>query len=88
MDEGQKIEKYLQEILSKVDTNIVEQSDEILKTVKFIDDEDNHGFRPLLKLTGQDMQYNSPVWTSGLASEDQTFEKTNFQGGSVIMQDY
>lgn len=70
MDEGQKIEKYLQEILNKVQTNIIEQSDEILKSVKFIDDEDNHGFRPLLKLAGQDMHFNSPVWTSGLPSED------------------
>ena len=56
--------------------------------MKFIDDEENHGFRPLLKLVGQDMHYNSPVWTSGLPTPDQHFEKTLFGAESLVMQDF
>lgn len=88
VDEGEKIQEYLDTLFNQIDTNIIQQADQIITSVPFIDDNDNHGFKPLLKLVGEDLGYNSPVWTTGMPTEDQTWEKTVFGESSIVMADF
>lgn len=67
---------------------MVQKAKDILDQVKYIDCNDEHGFRPLMKLVGDDMPFNHPVWNTGLPSEDYTFDKHLFGDSSQVLPEF